>query len=838
MSIHHDADNQLFTASPPDGEPAELAYSRPAPGVIDFVHTFVPEARRGQGEGDELARAGLAFARQQHLRGAHELPVYGRLRGAAPGRVRGDSGLTEGVEKPGAVVKARTALRYWQLALLSLLLARRAAAQVPAAPLPDTARLPAATVVGYGQRLPLRRTAAGVGVIDEAVLQRFSETSLTAAVNTLPGVRLEERASASYRLSIRGSTLRSPFGVRNVKVYYFDIPFTEANGTTALNLLDPAQLGRLEVLKGPAGSVYGAGTGGVLRLENRRPAPGTARLQVGGAAGSFGLGRATVAAEVSSPGGDYWRAQYARQSLAGYRQNSALRREGFALDGELHPGQGQTLALHALFTDLAYELPGGLTRVEFEQDPRQARPSTATAPGTVAQRAAYASQTGLLGATHALELSEHWRSTATLYGRATHIETPYLIDFERTAGIEGGGRATLSYRGTLAGRPLRAQAGGELQASFTDARSYQNQAGAPGALRYDDEISTRTGFIFAQADYELPAGLLLTAGASYHQLRYRLARVSAAATNPAGYLTEQVFQPAVLPRLALLREITPDISAYASVSTGASPPTEVELRPSDGSVNRDLQAERGTSYELGGRGQLLGGRLSFEVALFDFELRQTIVSRSNFQGTQLFANSGDTHQRGVELAAGGWLWRPAGLAARPADAPSLTAGLRAWASYAYNHFRFGRYESAAGQDFSGHQLTGTAPHTLSAGLDFSQQLGFYLSPTLSHQARLPLDDANLAYAAGYWVFGGRAGWRRTVLTRLEVDLYAGLDNATDRRYSLGNDLNAFSGRYFQPAPGRNFYGGALLGWRLQAARPGHLTRPLWGLAPPLFWRGG
>ncbi len=691
---------------------------------------------------------------------------------------------------------------------------------------PDTARLSEATVVGYGYRLPLRRTAAGVGVIDQAVLQRFSENSLTAAVNTLPGVRLEERATASYRLSIRGSTLRSPFGVRNVKVYYFDIPFTEANGTTALNLLDPAQLGRLEVLKGPAGSVYGAGTGGVLRLENHRPisgttsgtTPGTARVQVGGAAGSFGLGRATVAAEVSGPNGDYWRAQYAHQQLDGYRQNSALRRDVYALDGELRPSARQTLALHALYTDLAYELPGGLTRAEAERDPRQARPATATLPGTVAQRAAYASQTGLLGATHELELGARWRTSATLFGRATRIETPFLIDFERDAGLEGGGRATLSYLGALAGHPVRAQVGGEGQASFTDARSYQNQAGTPGALRYNDEISTRTGFGFVQADYELPAGLLLTAGASYHRLRYRLARVSAAASNPASYVTEQVFRPEVLPRLALLKEFGPQMMAYASLSTGASPPTEAELRPSDGSVNRDLRAERGISYELGGRGSLLGGRLRWEVALFDFELRQTIVSRSNAQGTQLFANSGDTRQRGAELAASGWLWQPGASAPTTLAAsasPGPPVGLRAWASYAYNRFRFGNYASATGRDFSGNQLTGTAPHTLSAGLDFSQQLGFYLSPTLSHQARLPLDDANLTYAAGYWVFGSRAGWRRTLAGRLEADIYAGLDNVTDRRYSLGNDLNAFGGRYFQPAPGRNFYSGALLGWRVR-----------------------
>lgn len=67
MSIQHNSANQEFTSGPAD-QPAELAYTLPAPGLIDFTHTFVPEDRRGQGESDALARAGLAYAREQHLR--------------------------------------------------------------------------------------------------------------------------------------------------------------------------------------------------------------------------------------------------------------------------------------------------------------------------------------------------------------------------------------------------------------------------------------------------------------------------------------------------------------------------------------------------------------------------------------------------------------------------------------------------------------------------------------------------------------------------------------------------------------------------------------------------
>ncbi|RFP65886.1 hypothetical protein D0N36_06695 [Hymenobacter lapidiphilus] len=378
----------------------------------------------------------------------------------------------------------------------------------------------------------------------------------------------------------------------------------------------------------------------------------------------------------------------------------------------------------------------------------------------------------------------------------------------------------LSYRTALAGRTLRLQAGAEVQTGFKSARSYQNRAGQPGPLRYDDEIRSLTGFAFAQADYELPAELLLTVGASYNRLRYRISRLSDAATNPTGYELSRDFRPQVSPRVALLREFGPGLSVYGSVSTGFSPPTEEEIRPSDGSINRALQAERATSFELGARGQFWSQRLRYDVALYDQRQHQTITTRTTDLGTQLFLNAGTTRQRGAEAAVSGWLWQSGASSSKPPAADlsggaddrvaGLPTGLRAFVSYAYNHYRFGSYETG-GKDFSGNRLTGTAPHTLTAGLDFSQRLGFYLSPTVNHQARLPLNDANTAYAAGYWTFGSRGGWRGR-LGPVRLDVFGGGENLGNRRYSLGNDLNGFGGRYFQPAPARNWYAGLAVKW--------------------------
>lgn len=64
MNIQHDAQNQQFTLTR-NGHEAELAYSRPAEGVIDFTHTFLDEELRGQGIAEEMARHALDFARKE-----------------------------------------------------------------------------------------------------------------------------------------------------------------------------------------------------------------------------------------------------------------------------------------------------------------------------------------------------------------------------------------------------------------------------------------------------------------------------------------------------------------------------------------------------------------------------------------------------------------------------------------------------------------------------------------------------------------------------------------------------------------------------------------------------
>jgi iron complex outermembrane receptor protein len=131
------------------------------------------------------------------------------------------------------------------------------------------------TIKAYEQTRKLKDIPAAVSYIGRTAFERFGPTSIVQAVNSVPGVRMEERSPGSYRFNIRGSALRSPFGVRNIKVYFNDLPYTDPGGHTYLNQLGYYNFNSLEIIKGPGSSLYGSGTGGVLLIqslsENEQP---------------------------------------------------------------------------------------------------------------------------------------------------------------------------------------------------------------------------------------------------------------------------------------------------------------------------------------------------------------------------------------------------------------------------------------------------------------------------------------------------------------------------------------------------------------------------------------
>ncbi|MEM9259321.1 MAG: TonB-dependent receptor plug domain-containing protein, partial [Bacteroidota bacterium] len=293
---------------------------------------------------------------------------------------------------------------------------------------------PATTVTAYGQPLD-RRIAAPVSSLNEEVVDRYDNSSLLTALNRLPGVRFEERATASYRIAIRGASLRAPFGVRNTQVYWNGIPYGEPGGDVPLNFLDAVNVDRVEVIRGPSGGFYGPGTAGTLLL-NTSPLP-EQRTQAGLTAGSFGFLRAELKAGRKNAHGGANQVRVGYQRTDGYREHSAMDRLTLQISSNLRAGKrGQQTDLHALYTKLDYELPGGLNPEQYAENPRQAR------PGSVDKNASIHYHNLLLGLTDKRSLGK-WRAESAFYATGFYFDHPFNFDYKRETNLGAGYRFAL-----------------------------------------------------------------------------------------------------------------------------------------------------------------------------------------------------------------------------------------------------------------------------------------------------------------------------------------------------------------------------------------------------------
>ena len=659
----------------------------------------------------------------------------------------------------------------------------------------DTRPLHEVVVKAYEQNRRLIDVGAPVAVVSKASLDRFSNTSILPAMNMIPGVRMEERSPGSYRLNIRGSSIRSPFGVRDIKIYYNEIPLTDPGGNTYLNELGFYNFQSIEVIKGTAGSLYGAGIGGAALISSM-PAVWEKGLSAGYTYGSFATNQANIDLRL----GDVDHRNiltYEHQTSNGYRQQTQMRRDIGSWETMLKASDKQTLHAYILYSDLYYQTPGGLTKAEYNRDPQQARPPAGTSPGAVQANAAIFQKNVTAGFSNTYLFSDHWQNTTAVYAAYTDFTNPGIRVYENRQEPHLGGRTVVRYKTAWGATTLQLNAGAEVQKGFFETRDYANNAGAPAALQTDDKLNNWTYMTFAQADLKLSGGWAITAGGSLN-----VNALNIAALTPSPPITSRIrFSNKLAPRISVLKNILPDVSLYASASRGFSTPTVQELQKSNGIVGPPLQPENGIDYEFGGRGSFLNGRLFVDIDGFIFHIKNAIVQRIDSNGVSYSVNAGGTNQHGIETFVS---WRVI-------DQPrSFVSSLRLFISDAEHDFHYSSFTQDT-SNFSGHRLPSVPRQTLVSGLDLSLRAGFYVNATYTYTDKIALNDANTYVAGSYNLLGGRIGFRK-IVARWKADIYAAIDNAANVKYSLGDDFNAALNRFYNAAPGRNYFAGISLNY--------------------------
>ena len=661
----------------------------------------------------------------------------------------------------------------------------------------DEANLNEVRVTGFAGNRTKKETAGSIALITGKDINRGSGVSFQAALNAIPGVRMDQSTLSEARISIRGNGVRSSFGIRNIKIYLNDIPVTEADGTTRIEALDVNSIGRAEVIKGPASSIYGAGTGGVINFQLQRSPYQEQSLEAVGLAGSYGLHKLAM---TYRNGGDKINSyvSYGWQEYDGYRDRSNDSRRFLSGNFQLFPDKKRIITLLLNRTTQNSQIPGALTADQVAVNPEQANASNLDK-----QAGRYQTWTRI-GLGQQYQINDQFSNSTSVFTYSYDLNHPLPYAYLRNFYQSYGGRTRFSYDPGFSVLPTQFIIGGEFNEGLTKGTQYVNNKGVEGAITANIDYRNTLYSLFYQSETKLDDKTLLTFGISYNSLKYDVSNYILPAQSGI-----KRFKPQATPRVAISHNFAEALTLHASVSSGFSPPSSSEVKNVDGSINPLLQAEKGINYEINAKGNILGSRLSYDLAVFKMDMKGELIGQSVQQGITIYNNAGKTTHDGAELALSWQILRP--------EDNNQVLSLRPFVALTYSDFKFKNYKILSANNevtanFDGNELTGVSPWVFNGGIDFETQYGIYIYMNYYFNDKMPLNDGNTAYNPSYQLLNSKLGYKKRLGKSFELNIYGGVDNIFNKAYSSIVSLNAvgFAGAqpaYFNPSPKRNGYAG-------------------------------
>jgi len=644
------------------------------------------------------------------------------------------------------------------------------------------------TIRAWGAERPILQTPSAVSVIQAVDLERDQEMHIAPVLNRVAGVFMQSSNLTTNRLTIRGIGSRTLYGTSKIKAYWNEIPLSTAEVSTQIEDLDLSTIGQIEVIKGPSSSLYGAGLGGTLLLTPVQAKKGRTQLSQQNSVGSFGLLRSVT--QLSSASDKFsLNLNYSHNQWDGFRENNEMNRDNLNLFGTVQLTDKQKLSFIGTIIDLKAFIPSSINRDTYLNSPRAAAANWLNAQGFEDYNRK------LIGLSYSNTFNDKWEFKGSVFGSLLENYEPRPFNILQEDQSSVGFRTTLNYDTKIAGKSLQTYVGSEVFLEQYDWQTYQINDRQQGNLLSDQNETRSYGNFFIQNRLQWNEALHIEAGLNVNRSRYNRTLLSTADTN----LEDRYrFQTILSPRLAINYRLRSNISVFTSASHGFSPPTVQETLDPEGQINPDIQPEQGWNVEVGSRGSLISGRLFFDIVAYRMRVFDLLVARRTAEDQFIGLNAGSSIHRGIELSLQYLVTKQGSPFFIQ---PFITAG--------FNAHRFEDFIDGE-QNFSNNELTGVPNQLINTGIDFSHKIGLYGNLNYQYVGSMPMRDDNSLYSESYDLLNLKLGFRKTLFSRLNVDVSSGIMNVLDEKYASQILINAMAfgnaqPRYYYPGLPRNSY---------------------------------
>lgn len=663
-----------------------------------------------------------------------------------------------------------------------------------------------------------------ISKLEEKELKRGAGLFLDDAINTnVPGVFMERRTvSAGQQFNIRGygngvrgtNGSNSNFDTQGTKVYLNNIPVTDAEGITLMDDLDFSSVGNVEIVKGPAGSLYGLAIAGVVNLKTVQPELNKISLSQNTLFGSYGLKRLTTQAQIGGQKGSLL-VNYGNQSYDGFMKHTESKKDFVNLFANSKLSDNQKLNAYLGYSNSYDQRNGELTRDQYENLDYSGNPA-------YIKNDAHSNVISFRGGVnHDYQFNKNISNSTSLFGTGISSNVSSAGGWTDKNALNYGFRSTFNLNFDLSSSfKLSGISGMELQQQNAQTIGYAMIANPSdpadyniiGNVRSNQNTVSKTNSLFTEWTLGLPHDFSVTAGLGSSYMGIELSDRVNAKHYQASY------NGMVAPKFAVNKVFSKSVSVYASYSKGYKAPVSSYFYiPFTGEINNGLKAEVANQFEVGSKGNLLKNKLNYEVALFqtNFKDKMTSVAVPNAANTatlySYITNAGEQVHKGIEVSLKYNIYSSEnGFIKNISPFVNTT-----YSDFTYKNYIFQRAYNRA-FDFSGEKVLGTPPVVFNAGLDFALKYGFYGNITYNYR-----DSMNYSYVPensadtekvhyqtrNYNLLNAKIGYQRTFFNHLTIDATAGVNNATNTQHYQMVFLNQLPDAYL-PAPyNATFFGG-------------------------------
>lgn len=566
-------------------------------------------------------------------------------------------------------------------------------------------------------------------------------------------VSSQQNFTQDTRISIRGFGTRAAFGIRGVKVLLDGVPISTPDGQAQLDHIPLLQLGGVAVIRGLSSGLYGNASGGVLLLKS---APITNKKKLIATLGSFDL--KTIEASISeSSEKNKFRAIIAHKKQTGYREWSAYENNLVSLSNEMLLSNSKQLTLdYSFFSSPLARDAGGLTLEQVTKERSQARVANMTYQSGERVKQHYI----------AVRLKHQaWNSYAFYANRNLDALLPFSNSGKIDLGRNYFGFGTRRDGGK---NHWIWQYGFEGGAQLDNRKRFNNELGSKGAQTLHQKEQ-----FFSLGAYGI-VEMHLHAWRFRGSLRSDIHRIESVdlLDNNSG----RIDLSALSPMIAVHRQLSKTISSYLRYSTGFETPSlnELSANPTgETGFNTTLNPQKSSELELGFT--IKKRSVTATLTLFHTTTKAEILpyELAAFPSQTFYANIGRVERRGVELEG---LW---------------TIEKTAHLSVAFSH---GIYETENALDLP------NVPKNQFA-TSFQKRFGkTIVSVNINYLGSRFTNSENTISVPSFWKSDlyAQQSYKNVMLT-------IGASNLTNTKYYDNIRINAFGGRYYEPAAERQCY---------------------------------